>query len=189
MNRIRFLRTKNSLKQEELAKVLQVSQSSLSGYENGRFEPDSKTLLKLADYFHVSTDFLLGRNFQLQPGGRPPEDLYPRPAPEEECQAPPGAAADGGYFSFAMEDAGMEPRIRPGDLILARRQVWIPDGGVAVVRVGPEKATVRKTVRAQDGLVLIPWNPRFQPVFYSGPRLAELPVTVLGRVIEFHGRC
>ncbi len=49
MNRIRFLRLKSGMKQAELAEKIMVSQSSLSGYENGKFEPDSKTLLKIAN--------------------------------------------------------------------------------------------------------------------------------------------
>lgn len=60
MNKIRFLRMQKAMKQEDLAKVIHVSQSSLSGYENEKYEPDRKTLLRLASYFGVSTDYLLG---------------------------------------------------------------------------------------------------------------------------------
>lgn len=60
MNRIRSLRMQKAMKQEELAKIIHVSQSSLSGYENEKYEPDKKTLLRLASYFGVSIDYLLG---------------------------------------------------------------------------------------------------------------------------------
>lgn len=62
MNRIRDLRLNSGLKQIELAKALSVSQAALSGYETGKYEPDFDTLKKIADYFSVSVDYVLGRD-------------------------------------------------------------------------------------------------------------------------------
>ena len=70
MNRIRFLRMQKAMKQEELARVIHVSQSSLSGYENDKYEPDKKTLLRLASFFEVSADYLLGIDGPLSAGGQ-----------------------------------------------------------------------------------------------------------------------
>lgn len=50
------------MKQVELAKALSVSQAALSGYETGKYEPDFETLKKIADYFSVSVDYVLGRD-------------------------------------------------------------------------------------------------------------------------------
>lgn len=61
MNRIRELRTASGLKQIELAKSLSMSQAALSGYETGKYEPDFDTLQKIADYFSVSVDYVIGR--------------------------------------------------------------------------------------------------------------------------------
>ena len=62
MNNIRVLRTNLGMKQSELAKHLQISQSTLSNWERGDFEPDQKSLIKLSDFFNVATDYLIGRN-------------------------------------------------------------------------------------------------------------------------------
>lgn len=62
MNRIRDLRLSSGLKQIDLAKALSVSQAALSGYETGKYEPDFKTLKKIADYFSVSVDYVLGHD-------------------------------------------------------------------------------------------------------------------------------
>jgi len=51
----------NGLTQEGLAKKVGISRSALSHYEKDRREPDYETLDELADFFEVSTDFLLGR--------------------------------------------------------------------------------------------------------------------------------
>lgn len=60
MNRLKSLREERGLNQQKIAMDLQVSQASISKYELGKAEPDIGTILKLAEYFSVSTDYLLG---------------------------------------------------------------------------------------------------------------------------------
>lgn len=60
-NVFRSLRQRNNLTQEELARILEISKSAISMYENGNREPDFKTLERMADYFEVDIDYLLGR--------------------------------------------------------------------------------------------------------------------------------
>lgn len=67
MYHLRELRTQKGLTQAELSKALQVSASSIGMYEQGRREPDNETLGRIANFFHVSTDYLLGRTDE--PGG------------------------------------------------------------------------------------------------------------------------
>jgi len=62
------------MKQAELAADLKISQSTLSYWERGDFEPDNKSLIKLADYFNVTIDYLLGRT------NNPTPPSAPRPA-------------------------------------------------------------------------------------------------------------
>ena len=59
--RVRELRRKNYMTQEALGKVLGVRQDSISTYESGKFYPEVRNLLALADYFGVSLDYLMGR--------------------------------------------------------------------------------------------------------------------------------
>lgn len=59
---LKNIRKEKNITQEELAKVLNMKRTSISGYETGRKEPDFGTLNKIADYFGVSMDFLLGRS-------------------------------------------------------------------------------------------------------------------------------
>lgn len=66
-DRLRCLRKDRGLTQQQLATHLGVSRSSVSGYENGRtIEPDHATLVRIADFFGVSTDYLLGRTHDRQ---------------------------------------------------------------------------------------------------------------------------
>lgn len=58
---LRALRKQRKLTTAELGEVMKLAQGTLSGYENNAHEPDLQTLAKLADYFGVSVDYLLGR--------------------------------------------------------------------------------------------------------------------------------
>ncbi len=55
------MRTSNNLTQKQLADLLNIERSTLSSYETGRRYPDVHILVKLADTFDVSVDYLLGR--------------------------------------------------------------------------------------------------------------------------------
>ena len=61
MNRIRELRESFKIRQIDLAKKLNISQGTLSNWERGVQDPSSEDLGILAEFFHVSTDYLLGR--------------------------------------------------------------------------------------------------------------------------------
>jgi transcriptional regulator with XRE-family HTH domain len=61
------LRNEAKLTQEQLANTLSLSQQAISGYENGARFPDQDTLEKIADFFDVSIDYLLGRSDTRNP--------------------------------------------------------------------------------------------------------------------------
>ncbi|MGB2870311.1 helix-turn-helix domain-containing protein [Psychrobacillus psychrotolerans] len=58
--RLKDLREKENITREHLAKALDITYSALSKYETGKREPDFDLLQKLATYFNVTTDYLLG---------------------------------------------------------------------------------------------------------------------------------
>ena len=60
--RLKKLRLEADMKQSDLGKLLGVSASTIGMYEQGRRYPDFETLIKIANYFNVSLDFLLGRS-------------------------------------------------------------------------------------------------------------------------------
>lgn len=61
-NRLRELRKKNGLSQDDLAKALGTSRSTIGNYEQGLREPqDHETLEAIADFFNVDIDYLIGR--------------------------------------------------------------------------------------------------------------------------------
>lgn len=59
--RLKMLRESKGLKQQELANLLFLKQSTISAYERNKIQPTPDTLNQLADFFNVTVDYLLGR--------------------------------------------------------------------------------------------------------------------------------
>ena len=64
---IRNLREDNDKKQRELAEYLHVSQNTYSQYENGVLSLSPETLIKLAEFYNTSVDYLLGLTNEKMP--------------------------------------------------------------------------------------------------------------------------
>ena len=62
MNNLRTIRRQHHLTMKELGKAVGVSESTISLYETGKHEPDLLTLQRIADYFNVTVDAVLGRD-------------------------------------------------------------------------------------------------------------------------------
>lgn len=67
MLNLRELRKKRGISLKELGEIIGVAESTVSLYENEKRQPDFSTLNKLADYFNVTTDYLLGREEKTAP--------------------------------------------------------------------------------------------------------------------------
>lgn len=64
MLRLKEIRESRHITQRQLAKALQVSHTTISNWEAGVRQPDLDSIVHIADYFDISLDFLLGRNFK-----------------------------------------------------------------------------------------------------------------------------
>lgn len=62
MYRIRELRKERHMNQQRLAMEFNISQAAVSNYEKGNPEPDIQLIIKMADYFNVSIDYLAGKS-------------------------------------------------------------------------------------------------------------------------------
>ena len=63
---IKALRQAHNWTQVDLAKKLNVSKQSVSNWENDNIQPSIEQLVKIADVFSVSTDYLLGREHEIK---------------------------------------------------------------------------------------------------------------------------
>jgi transcriptional regulator with XRE-family HTH domain len=85
-NILKLLRNNKGLSQRQLAKKLNVAPSTLAMYELNKREPDYETLGKIADFFDVNTDYLLGRSanpYPIEKIAQESSNYYFRNLPEE----------------------------------------------------------------------------------------------------------
>ena len=67
MNRIKDLRQKNNMSQDNIANLLHINRTTLTKWETGKHNPDIDTVIFLAEYFGVTTDYLLGVESKTNP--------------------------------------------------------------------------------------------------------------------------
>ena len=67
MNRIKELRKKRNVTQIRLSIAAEVSQETISAYENGKAEPKMEKLVRIADFLNTTTDYLLERTDNDEP--------------------------------------------------------------------------------------------------------------------------
>lgn len=192
MNRIREIRCSRGISQSELARRVGVHQTAISQWENGRTAPDHRSLAKLAQALDVSLDALFGAgNVCRVPilgvirAGLPAEAVEDILGYEEIT---PEMARRGSFFALRVAGESMQPRFCPGDVVIVRRQSDAQSGDIVVALVSDRDATVKKLVKKENGIVLMPLNPAFEPMFYSMEEVVSLPVTVMGKVVELRAK-
>lgn len=88
MNRIRDLREDRDLRQSDVANATGIDQKTISNYETGKTNPDSFAIIKLAEFFGASTDYLLGvekaNSDLVSDAEKKPEDIKKRVAELEQ---------------------------------------------------------------------------------------------------------
>jgi transcriptional regulator with XRE-family HTH domain len=75
-DRLKKLRANREISQAKLAKILNMSQTTIAAWETGRSEPDSETLIKLALFFDVTVDYIIGASNEIIKPAKPPKEDY-----------------------------------------------------------------------------------------------------------------
>lgn len=198
MKNLAVLRKKMGLTQVQFAKMFGVSTSTVAMWETGQRKPDYHTIVRLCDFFSVGFEELLGvKNSALLPEENIPVDVvgYVRGGPPSDAVQEvigqefinPQLAAKGEIFALKIKGSSMEPKMSEGDVVIVRRTNTARNGQTVVVMVGREEATVKRITFHKDGLTLVPTNPDYLPIHYTAQECENLPVTIVGVVIEL--RC
>ena len=92
-----------------------------------------------------------------------------------------------GYSYFALRICGksMEPTIMDGDIVVVRQQTTVDSGDIAIVLIDGEDATAKEVKESPEGITLVGHNVAvYTPHFYSNKDIEELPVQIIGKVIQ-----
>lgn len=202
--KLKDLRQQKGLTQQETAKKLNMRRSTYGMYETGKREPSFDTLTTFADFFNVDMNTLMDTNDTSKNNPSSPVRAIKIPVlgtvvagvPIEAIEnvigyedITPAMAATGDFFALKIKGQSMEPRICEGDLVVVRKQADIESGDTAIVLVNGNEATVKKVKKTKEGITLVANNIAvYTPHFYSNREIEELPVQVIGKVVELRGK-
>lgn len=192
-DKLKYLRNSNDLSQAELAKKLNISRSSIGMFESNARIPTTDTLVRYAQFFEVSLDYLLGNQRPVEgqdyitinvygtiPAGIPieaiedisdTEDLSLREYDKNKT-----------YLGLKVEGDSMFPKYLDGDTVIIEKTPDCESGTDAAVYVNGYEATLKTVIKNPNGTITLrPINPNYSPTTY-GP--GDAPVKILGVVKE-----
>lgn len=199
--KIKMLRVKKRMSQEELGKKVGVQKAAINKYEKGIVvNLKMSTIAKLADALDVTPVYLMGIDEEQLPSNAIHLDLKSQHRipilgrisagmplyAEQNIEGYTLTDLNGGAEYFALRVSGDSMNaigINDGYLIIVRRQDEVENGEVAVVMVGDEDATVKRFYASDNTVTLLPQstNPIHKPQIYD---VAKTKIQVLGRVVK-----
>lgn len=189
-------REKAGMTQTEISKRLLMSQQGYAKYETGKSSPDPDRLREIANILNCSVEDLTESSSSNNKATKIPvfsqvaagipisaiEDIIDYEEISEQM------ANQGEYFGLRIKGDSMEPRIRTGDVVIVRKQETIENGEVAIVLINGEEGTCKKIKKTPEGVYLLSLNQAYEPIFYTNKEIEELPVQIVGKVVELRGK-
>lgn len=195
---IRELRKQCGLTMRELGEKIGVSESTISLYETGKREPNYETLLKMAELFNVSVDYLLRGDATpmertppaVPPGFEPLPRMVKKPLVGSIACGEPITAEqniegyvdvpEGMHCDFCLRckgDSMIDAGIHDGDVVYIYIQPEVENGQIAAVRIDGEATLKRVFWDAEhQTLTLLAENRTFPPLVYTGPALETIHI-------------
>lgn len=178
---------------------------TLMGFGNGyiskldKSAPSSKNISKIAEYFGVTTDYLLQDGGVLEASSR--KNIVPVlgfvaagvPIEAQENiidyeEITPEMARRGQFFGLVVKGDSMQPRMFEGDVIICRAQPDAESGDIVVVMVNGDEACVKRLIKYQHGIGLQSLNNVYPLRTYTEDQIENLPVRIIGKVEELRAR-
>lgn len=185
-----------------IAEKLNLSPATISRYTNGKMLPKLATLYQAADILNVSPEWLMGKSDNKSishirskavkipvlgtvVAGIPLEAIEDIIDYEEISVE---MARQGDYFALKVKGDSMEPKISAGDVVIVRKQDDVDSGDLAIVLVNGNEATIKKVMKFNGGINLVPNNPAYSVMTYTNEQIESLPVNVIGKVVELRAK-
>ena len=203
MNRLKELRDEKKVSMAQIARDLNVPYTTYVNYEKEEREPNSEMLIKLANYFNVSIDYIIGRSSVRKDSDNTSSISGIIPFPKMKKVPLLGTIACGepilaqenidSYInmpedvgcSFALRckgDSMINARIFDGDIVYIREQPDVENGEIAAVLIDNE-ATLKKVYKYPNRIELRPENPTMKPLEYEGEEMNN--VRIIGKAVYF----
>lgn len=106
----------------------------------------------------------------------------------DQEEIPTEMTNNGEYIALRVKGSSMEPRIKEGDVVIIKRQETIENGEIAAVLVNGNDVTLKQVKVEDNGIWLIPFNSAFPHKFYTKKECTDLPVRILGKMVELRAK-
>ena len=194
--RIRILAKKHGMSLPALEAELGLGNSTISKWANSA--PNTDNLNRVATYFGVTLDYLvngvtssitssdgnagiwipvLGRVTSNIPINMVTDIIDMEQITEE-------MAASGEYFALQIHEDSMAPRMKDGDVVIVRQQDYAESGEIVIATINGDDATCKRLRKYAEGIMLLSTNPAYEPMTFNIHDIEELPVKILGKVVE-----
>lgn len=199
MENLKKIRQSLGKSQTDIAKYLEISRQGYNNYENNKREPDHATLCKLADYFNVSVDYLLG-NEKLQNniievgtmhripilGHIPAGMLIIAFENIEGYEYADVKDPENHFFLRVVGDSMIGARIMDGDLVLIRKQPCAESGQIVACRVNGDEVTLKRFKLKDNSIFLFPENSNYEPIILTNKDFINGYAEVIGIAVKIH---
>ncbi len=197
LKKIDELLKNKKISRNKLLSDLNLGKNSFVNWEKRGNIPNGNTLQRIADYFDVSVDYLLSKEkapetSSANKGIRIP--VYGKIAAgiplnaiediEDWEEIPEDMAVNGEYMALKIKGDSMEPKIENGDTVIIRCQPDAETGDIVAVIINGDEATCKKLKKTERGIMLVPLNSTYEPMFFTNHEVTELPVRILGKIVE-----
>ena len=189
MNNLEKLREAKNWSKQYVADRLGVSVSLIFFWENGKRRIPDEKLNDLCDLFGKTSDEILGREksniinvYGTIPAGIPLE-MVTDIIDTEEID-PEMLKGNRQYFGLRVSGDSMFPTYLDKDILICEKVDDAESGQDCIVTINGDDATFKKILKKENGIVLQPINPLYNPVFYSNEEIEKLPIKIIGVVRE-----
>lgn len=192
----RYLKLNNK-SQTDLANHMGISKQIVSDWVGGKKYPRIDKIQQIADYFCIYKSDLTEEKGGIGVLGVKIPILgkviagIPIDAVEEIIgyeEISDTMAKTGDFFALQIKGDSMEPRMNEGDVVIVKKQETVDTGDIAIVLVNGDEATVKKIKILNDGIMLIPFNSKYDPWEYTAEDIEKLPVKIIGKVVELRAK-
>lgn len=187
-NNIDYYLRKNGETQVQLAKAINVTKSAVSTWVLGERFPRVDTLNAIADHFGVTLEEILGLNqsVQIPVLGRvhAGQTTYANEEILDYVDVNPLKVSQEEHFGLYVQGDSMLPELHNGDLVIVRRQPSLEDGDLGVFSIGDSETTIKQYQKLKRHIVLHALNESYESWMYTFQEFDELPILILGKVVE-----
>ena len=189
---------KRGKNQKDLCDNLGFSPASVSSWVNGTRIPKEGNIILMAAYLGCSVDDIAldpkeahrKRSFSIpvyaRVGAGPPLEASEEIIDREEISE--RMASLGSFYGLRISGDSMDPRIVRGDVVIVRKQDTADDGDIVIAIVNQNDAVCKRLKKYKGGIALVSNNPMYEPMYFTITDTQDIPVRIIGKVVELRGK-